>query len=194
MRLTETLRCSLFLPLLSYVRIVVGEAAQSRQVPDAAAAPSTGVSHAPLAHDPNDGDVDDDDRESTISVTADRSAVCLANFVYDTYPGSRPVAPRCDFEALYALSDPPESSILALLFTRGFPIFFGRLMIALLHYRGALNRCLPSFLRRFADMRLPILSISPLLSRSTLISLDCVGIRLCQTSVGAPLRLRNCRG
>ena len=35
--------------------------------------------------------------------------------MYMTYPGSRPVvtplvAPRCDYEALYALSDPPESS------------------------------------------------------------------------------------
>ena len=40
---------------------------------------------------------------------ADHSAVRLANFVYDSYPGSRPVAPRCDFEALYALSDPLES-------------------------------------------------------------------------------------
>ena len=97
---------------------VVGEAAQSRQVPDAAAAPSAGVSHAPLAHDPDDGDddVDDDDCKSTVSVTTDRSAVRLANFVYDSYPGSRPVAappvaPRCDFEALYALSDPPESSL-----------------------------------------------------------------------------------
>ena len=93
---------------------VVGEAAQSRQVPDAAAAPSAGVSHAPLAIDPDDGDDDvdddDDDRESTVSVTADRSAVRLANFVYESYPGSRPVAHRCDFEALYALSDPPESS------------------------------------------------------------------------------------
>ena len=98
---------------------VVGEAAQSRQVPDTAAAPSTGVSHAPLAIDPDDGDDDvdddDDDRESTVSVTADHSAVRLANFVYESYPGSRlvaapPVAPRCDFEALYALSDPLESS------------------------------------------------------------------------------------
>ena len=57
-----------------------------------------------------DDDVDDDDRESTVSVTADRSTVHLANFVHDFYPGSRLVAPRCDFEALYALSDPPESS------------------------------------------------------------------------------------
>ena len=96
---------------------VVGEAAQSRQLPDVAAAPSAGVSHAPLALDPDDGDddVDDDDHESTVSVTADRSAVRLANFVYESYPGSRPVAappvaPRCGFEALYALSDPPESS------------------------------------------------------------------------------------
>ena len=96
---------------------MVGEAVQSRLLPDAAAAPSAGVSHAPLAHDPDDGDddVDDDDRESTISVTADRSAVRLANFVYDSYPGScpvaaPPVAPQCDFEALYALFDPPESS------------------------------------------------------------------------------------
>ena len=30
--------------------------------------------------------------------------------MYDSYPGSHPVAPQCDFEALYALSDPPESS------------------------------------------------------------------------------------
>ena len=98
---------------------VVGEAAQSRQVPDAAAAHSAGVSHTPLAIDPDNGDddVDDDgdDRESTVSVTADHSAVCLANFVYESYLGSRPVADppvarRCDFEALYALSDPPESS------------------------------------------------------------------------------------
>ena len=91
---------------------VVGEVAQSCQVPEAAAAPSAGVvSHAPLAHDLDNGDdVDDDDRESTISVMADHSAVRLANFVYDSYLGSRPVAPRCDFEALYALSDPPESS------------------------------------------------------------------------------------
>ena len=92
---------------------MVGEAVQSRQVPDVAAAPSAGVSHAPLAIDPDDGD--DDDRESTVSVTADRSAVRLANFVYESYPGSRPVAsppvaPRCNFEALYALSNPPESS------------------------------------------------------------------------------------
>ena len=97
---------------------VVGEAAQSRHLPDAAVAPSAGVSHTPSAFDPDDGD--DDDRESTVSVTAERSAVRLANFVYESYLGSRPVAappvaappvaPRCDFEALYALSDPPESS------------------------------------------------------------------------------------
>ena len=48
-------------------------------------------------------------------VLPDRSTVRLANFGYDSYPGSRPVetpqaAPRCDFEALYALSDPLESS------------------------------------------------------------------------------------
>ena len=78
--------------------------------------PASGISHIPLVRDPDDGDdIDDDDRESTVSVTPDRSAVRLANFVYDSYPGSRPVAtppvaPRCDFEALYALSDPPESS------------------------------------------------------------------------------------
>ena len=50
---------------------MVGEAAQSRQVPDATVPPSTGVSHAPLVRDPDDGDDDvddeDDDRESTIS-------------------------------------------------------------------------------------------------------------------------------
>ena len=75
-----------------------------------------GVSQPPLVRDPDDGDdIDDDDRDSTVSVIPDRSTVCLANFVYDSYPGSRPVAappvaPRCDFEALYALSDPPESS------------------------------------------------------------------------------------
>ena len=55
------------------------------------------------------------DLDSVVSVTVDRFAVCLANFVYGCYPGSRPVAtppaaPLCDFEALYALSDPPESS------------------------------------------------------------------------------------
>ena len=68
------------------------------------------ISQPPLVRDS-----DDDDRESTVSVIPDSSMVRLANFVYDTYPGSRPVAippvaPRCDFEALYALSDPPESS------------------------------------------------------------------------------------
>ena len=77
---------------------------------------ATGISQTPLVRDPDDRDnIDDDDRESTVSVIPDRSTVRLANFVYDSYPGSRPVAappvaPRCDFEALYALSDPPESS------------------------------------------------------------------------------------
>ena len=77
---------------------------------------ATGISQPPLVCDPDDGeDIDDDDRESTVSVIPDRSAVRLASFVYDSYPGSclvatPSVAPRCDFEALYALSDPPESS------------------------------------------------------------------------------------
>ena len=77
---------------------------------------ATGISQPPLVRDCDDGDdIDDDDRESTVSVISDRSAVRLANFVYDSYPGPRPVAappvaPRCDFEALYALSDPQESS------------------------------------------------------------------------------------
>ena len=54
---------------------MVGEAAQSRQVPDATVPPSTGVSHSPLVRDPDDADDDDDDRESTIqsSLTALRS-------------------------------------------------------------------------------------------------------------------------
>ena len=69
-----------------------------------------------MVRNPVDGDdIDDDDCGSTVSVMPDRSAVRFANFVYDSYLGSRPVAappvaPRCDFEALYALSDPPESS------------------------------------------------------------------------------------
>ena len=77
---------------------------------------ATGISQPPLGLDPDDGDdIDDDDCESTVSVMSDRSAVRLTNFVYDSYPGSRlvaapPVAPRCDFEALFALSDPPEAS------------------------------------------------------------------------------------
>ena len=66
---------------------MVEEAAQSRQVSDATVPPSTGVSHAPLVRDPDDGDddvdVEDDDHESTVSVTPDRSAARLANFVYD---------------------------------------------------------------------------------------------------------------
>ena len=75
---------------------------------------ATCISQTPLVRDPDDGD-DIDDDESTVSVIPDRSTVRLVNFVYDSYPGSRPVAappvaPRCDFEALYALSDPPESS------------------------------------------------------------------------------------
>ena len=77
---------------------------------------ATGISQPPSVRDPDDGeDIDDDDHESIVSVIPDRSAVRLANFVYDSYPGSHPVAtppvaPRCDFEALYALSDPLESS------------------------------------------------------------------------------------
>ena len=64
---------------------LVGEAAQSRQLPDATVPPVTGVNHTRLVRDPNDGydDNDDDDRESTVSVTPDHSAVRLANFVYD---------------------------------------------------------------------------------------------------------------
>ena len=91
---------------------VLGEGVQSRRVPDASAAPSAGINHAPLADDPDDGDGDDDDddRDSAVSIAVDHSAVCLANFVFDCYPGSRPVAPLCDFETLYALADPPESS------------------------------------------------------------------------------------
>ena len=77
-----------------------------------------GISQTPLVRDPDGGDDiddDDDDRESTVSVIPDRSTVRLADFVYDSYLGCRPVATplvalRCDFEALYALSDPPESS------------------------------------------------------------------------------------
>ena len=73
---------------------------------------TTGISQPPLVRDPDDGDdIDDNDRESTVSVIPDCSTVRLANFVYDSYPVTTPlVAPRCDFEALYALSDPPESS------------------------------------------------------------------------------------
>ena len=52
-----------------------------------------GISQPPLVRDPDDeDDIDDDDRESTVSVIPDRSTVRLANFVYDSYPGSRPVA------------------------------------------------------------------------------------------------------
>ena len=88
-------------------------------MPDDSASTSAGVRRVPLADDPGAGDKDfdddDDDVDSSASVAVDLSAVRLANFVYDSYPGSRtvvapPVAPRCDFEALYALSDPPESS------------------------------------------------------------------------------------
>ena len=68
---------------------------QSCRVPDASAAPLAGVSHTPLADDPDDGDDDgdddDDDRDSSVSVTVDRSAVRLATFVYDCYPGSHTV-------------------------------------------------------------------------------------------------------
>ena len=54
---------------------------------------TTDISQPPLVRDPDDGDdIDDDDRESTVSVIPDRSTVHLANFVYDSYPGSHPVA------------------------------------------------------------------------------------------------------
>ena len=68
---------------------MVGEAAQSRQVLNAAVPPASGISHTPLVHDPDDGDdVADDDGVSTVSVTPDRSAVRSANFVYESYPDS----------------------------------------------------------------------------------------------------------
>ena len=95
---------------------VLGEGERSHRVPDDSAFTSAGVRRVPLDDDPDAGDRDiDDDVDSAASVTVDRSAVRLANFVYECYPGSRPVAappvaPRCDFEALYALSNPPESS------------------------------------------------------------------------------------
>ena len=88
-------------------------------MPDDSASTSAGVRPIPLADDPDDGDRDidddDDDVDSAALVTVDRSSVRLANFIYECYPGSRPVAappvaPCCDFEALFALSDPPESS------------------------------------------------------------------------------------
>ena len=87
---------------------VLGEGEQSRRVPDDSASTSAGIRRVPLADDPDAGDrdLDDDDSDvdSAASVTVDRSAVRLANFVYECYPGSRPVAappvaPRCDFEA-----------------------------------------------------------------------------------------------
>ena len=85
-------------------------------MPDDSVSISADVRHIPLADDPDAGDRDiDDDVDSTAPVTVGRSSVWLANFVYECCQGSRPVAappvaPRCDFEALYALSDPLESS------------------------------------------------------------------------------------
>ena len=45
----------------------------------------------------------------------DRTLIRLVNFVYDKYPNSRPLfspplAQRCGFESLYAVSDPQETS------------------------------------------------------------------------------------
>ena len=88
-------------------------------MPDDSASTSSGVRRVPLTDDPDAGDrdlEDDDDVDSTASVAVDHSAVRLANFVYDCYSGSHPVvappvAPCCDFEALYALSDPRSPPI-----------------------------------------------------------------------------------
>ena len=45
----------------------------------------------------------------------DETLVRLAGFIHERYPESHPlsapqIAPRCGFESLYAVSDPPESS------------------------------------------------------------------------------------
>ena len=135
---------------------LVGEAAQSHQVINAAVPPASGISHAPLVRDPDDGDdIDDDDCESTVSVTPDSSAVRLANFVYDSYPGSHPVAtppvaPRCDFEALYALSDPPESSHPRFAIYPRFSDILREVDDCAAALARAQSRCPQSFLRRFA--------------------------------------------
>ena len=82
---------------------MLGEEEQSRRVPDDPASTSAGVRRVPLADDPDTGDRGiNDDVDSAASVTVDRSAVRLANSVYECYQGSHPVAappvaPRCDF-------------------------------------------------------------------------------------------------
>ena len=60
---------------------------------------------------------DEEDRDSVISTTpvADQTLIRLVSFIYDKYPescplSSPPLAPRCGFESLYAVSDPQEFS------------------------------------------------------------------------------------
>ena len=147
---------------------VLGERERSRRVPDDSASTAEGVRRVPLADDPDAGDRDiDDNVDSAASVTVDRSAVLLANFVYDCYPGSRPVAaplvvPCCDFEALYAaLSDPPESSHSRFAFTQGCPTSWWMLVVGLPLWRSVPTPCRPFSLRRSISMLWPMLSIFP---------------------------------
>ena len=69
-----------------------------------------------------------------------------------TYPGSRPVAtppvaPRCDFEALYALSDPPESSHPRFAM---YPRVSDILAAALARHSKPLSAVFPKKVRRYA--------------------------------------------
>ena len=60
-------------------------------------------------------EVEDDDTDSVTSnpPVVDKTLVRLANFIHESYPESRllsapPLAQRCGFESLFAISDPPE--------------------------------------------------------------------------------------
>ena len=75
------------------------------------------VSADPSPVDPaGEEEEEEDDRNSVVSASPvlDKTFTRLINFVYEQYPESRPLSPpslpRCGFENLFAMSDPPGSS------------------------------------------------------------------------------------
>ena len=146
---------------------VLGEGERSRRVPDDSAFTSAGVRRVPLDDDPDAGDKDiDDDVDSAASVTVDCSAVRLANFVYECYPGSCPVAaPQWLLAAIlrpYMPCPTPRSPPICILrFTQGCPTSWWMLVIGLPLWRGVSSPCRPLSLRRSVSMLWPMLNIFP---------------------------------
>ena len=70
---------------------------------------------SPSAPEQAEEDEDDEDSVTYNPPVVDKTLVRLANFIHEYYLESRllsapPLAPRCGFESLFSVSDPPEST------------------------------------------------------------------------------------